>query len=335
MTRILRSLAITGFFLLMMGFLFRDHIIPAWNRGGGIEVEHSVLTDSWSNQDNFNELKVDDFTLGGLRTTAEYEVDGNYYTYTAHLLVDTPVLKTRIVSWARMNHRLELETVRIRAHLPGFTGNIMDAENLDTADGELPPGVIELTGKFEGRRLFYRLRRENAVRYASLSLDRPVTMTDSMIPILGSQMLTKNVVYALDVYDPFLGNKAGKMEIELIDVGSIINIGDSEKFLRTVELRLDNLRTHLFVDEGGTIWRREIFLFSGSKTSSAPSALEGSKFIFQHLNARSGRDKFPTLDYLPQPVEISKEDVMGENSGELSSGNFDLFSLVAKGYLGK
>lgn len=326
MLRTLQSTAITIFFLVMMFFLFRDHVIPNWNRGGGIDVDRSVLTDSWANQDEWLAVRLDEMELGGIRTTAEYEEEGDYYTATAHVEVRTPILRGRILTAARMNHRLEMQSARIRAHIPGLGRQPLSGEALDAE--ELPPDVYELIALVEGNALHFRLRHDDAVQYDTIRLARPVTLADSLTPIYRGQMLTEGVTYAADLYDPLWGSKAGKVEIEYLG-DTAETIRGEDYYLKQIEMRFPamNTRSRLLVDQNGTVMRREIPLFA-SATSTAPgSYTEGGVLYMERMEPAVGSQEFTSLTYVPAIPEVTKEDVTGQNRGEVLK-KISVFSLV-------
>ncbi|HNM47676.1 MAG TPA: hypothetical protein PKH51_11710, partial [Candidatus Sumerlaeota bacterium] len=66
MNRTIQSLLISIFFLVMMVLLFRDHVMPSLTRGRGVEVDRRVLADSWSNQNDWMEIRIGDQRLGAM-----------------------------------------------------------------------------------------------------------------------------------------------------------------------------------------------------------------------------------------------------------------------------
>jgi hypothetical protein len=342
MLRHLQSIAIVAFFGIMMFFLARDHVIPSLSRSAGIEVDRSVLTDTWVDQDEWLVVRLGDTQIGNIRTSAEAErvsLPENWksgepeplpelYTTAAHLELGKGLLGGRLLTVATLNRRLELQTVRVRAHLApmgaeGLTGEELDAE-------ELPAGVYELVGRVEGSEFLYRLRRDGAVQFGSVRLGRPVTVADSIAPVLRGNMLTKDVIYTVDMFDPLMGNQAGSAEIEWVDTKRESINGEMEN-VRLIELRYQGIKTRLSVDQNGTVLRREIPLFSSAQGSSTMTTdSRGARVVFERVAPELARDRMPSLHYLPTARPISPEDVRGTNSGEVIQG-LSAFAMMGGG----
>ena len=326
MIRYFQSAAITIFFLVMMFFLFRDHVVPSWNRGGGIEVDRNVLTDSWSNQDEWMTIEFGEYNLGAMRTTADWEEEEDFYWATAHVEIDAPFIKGRVMTAVRLNHGLELESARLRAHLPGFNQKPYDAETLD--GGELPPGAFELLARVDGKDLRLRMRRDDAVRYDSVRLARPVTIADSLTPIFRGQMLTKGVTYSVDIYEPLWGNKAGKMEVEYLG-NERVEAGGEQYYAKKIEMRMGTNRSLLYTDESGTVLKREFELF-GSGATEQKGEIQGTTLVLEHIDQMDGSERYPQLDVVPREPEVTREAVTGENQGEVLQ-RVSIFSVLSGG----
>jgi len=327
MTRLIQSILVTGFFLVMMAMLVRDQVIPSFKRSPGVDVDHNVLTDSWSNQDDWLEIRVADFPVGVFRTTAEKDEVEDFYTNTAQLQIDTPFLRGRMVSIVRLNRRLEVESARIRGALPGAGEKLLSAEELDAE--ALPPGAIEATALSDGRNLRVRIRRGDAERYTSVRLARPITVADSITPILRTNMLSKGIVYRTDVYDPLWGNSAGQIEVEYMadrqerDQRGILR-------LREIELRLANMKTTLWVNPQGVVVRREIPLLQPGNSPGSEEMAKGFSIVMTRLDPVLARSKHAGLDYEPRPPVVNPGDVVGKDKGDLGTG-ISAFSLLSKG----
>lgn len=322
MLRIVQSLAVTAFFAIMAFLLVRDHVIPSWDREG-IIVDHDVLTDSWANQDEWFVLRFGDTRLGALRTVAEREELEDYYITGAHFELTTPYLRGRVISVAQLNRNLELEKFRVRLQLPGVGQGELSGEELWT--GDLPAGAFELTGLVEGRQLLIAMRRDDAAQFRSIRLAQPVTLSDSLTPIMRGQMLSKGVPYSVDVYDPLWGSGAGTVKIEYLEdvVPPDDPRPDDRTPLKKVELRMGTARTWLYVDQNGTVVRREVpILADDSGTGSA-------SFLMDRVEANEGRERFPGLMFVPEEVTVTRDEVTGTDRGEVIRG-FSAFSFLSK-----
>ncbi|MCC6545844.1 hypothetical protein IT570_01655 [Candidatus Sumerlaeota bacterium] len=321
MNRTIQSLLICMFFLAMMFFLFRDHVIPSMTRGHGVEVDRRVLADSWSNQDDWMAIRLGAQKLGAVHSTAEEDDTRPGYLMTSNLQVDGGIIRGRLISSSHLNKRLELDTIRLRVQLAGFAGKVMDAEELDAE--ELPPGVFELVGLVEGSTARFRLKRDESVQFFEQRLLRPVTLSDSITPVLRGQMLNKDVDYAIDVYDPLLGNNAASVivtylrdEVEAFD-------GEAQS-VKKVQLRYQTNRMYLTVGQGGNILRREIPLMAPSAAESQAQARgdgpKGATLVLERVAPGVAQAQWPGISYTPRAADVRPEDVRGENKGQVLGG---------------
>ncbi len=329
MLRFLQSLFITGFFAVMMFLLFRDHIIPGMQRRAGIAVEHAVLTDSWANKDETHTIQLGDWELGALRTVAEKDEIEDFYVASAHLIIDTRFFRARVLSTARMNHRLEVQNARVRVHVPPPGVPLLDPRVLDGE--ELPEGAYELLALIEGTNLRVRLRRDDAIQYTQIRLPRPVTVADSLNPIYRGNMLSKGKVYTADIYDPLYGSNGGALEVRYVD-DEIWNVpGEGGVPVKKIELRYSSYRMLLWVDDTGRELRREIPLIGGAALGTGETTSErNARVIMDWLDPASVRSQFPDLAYVREdPIEVTRRDVTGEDQGRVLQG-FSVFSLVGR-----
>lgn len=324
MLRILRSLFIVVFFGVMMTLLVRDHVIPSLSRGEGIAVDQRVLLDSWVDQDEWLAISLAGAPLGAMRTTAEREDDGTY-TAAAHLELRSPLLKGRLLSAMKLNRRLEVESARMRVAMSPPGQPTLSAATLDAP--EPPPGAYELLALIRGTSLSIRLSRDDARRFLVQSIARPLTIADSIAPILRGQMLTQGTVYTIDLYDPLMGGGAGAAQIEWTtnERWQATN-GEPAQTLRRVEVRAAGMRTSLLVDMAGNIVRREIPLFL--PTPGAPAAAaQVPLLVLERRDTPAFRAQFPELEILPAPPAPTAADFIGTDTGELfpSIGILSLF----------
>ena len=254
--RIAQSIAIIAFFAVMMTFLFRDHILPDLSRGRGIAVDHRILTDNWASQDDWLEIRLGEMKLGAMRTVADEEPDLDGYSVRGHLEIRAGFINARLVTAALLNNRLEVHSVRAVAVIAEAGQPLPPGADLDGED--LPPGAYELVALMRSNTAYIRIRRDDAVAFLTQPLPRPVTMTDSIAPILRGDMLTENVVYTADIYDPLMGGGAGRAEIEWVETVMRPNEeGDMER-IRRVEMRMGQTRSTMEVSDNGQVLRREI-----------------------------------------------------------------------------
>ncbi|HMZ51681.1 MAG TPA: hypothetical protein PK988_05400 [Candidatus Sumerlaeota bacterium] len=328
MNRTIQSLLISIFFLVMMVLLFRDHVMPSLTRGRGVEVDRRVLADSWSNQNDWMEIRIGDQRLGAMHSTAEENDSKTGFVMTTNLRVDGGLIRGRLISSSRLNKRLELEAIRLRVQLAGFAGRVMSAEELDSE--ELPRGAFELVGIVEGTTARFRVKRDDSQQFFEQHLARPVTLSDSITPVLRGQMLNQNVDYAIDVYDPFLGNSASSVIVTYLR-DEMENVGGELQTVKKVQIRYQSSRIFLAVDGNGNILRREIPLLApGTAGAKADDAAKVPTLVLERVASGDARSRWPDLAYTPRPAAIAPEDVRGENKGQLLQG-FSLTSLLSQG----
>ncbi|MEO8376425.1 MAG: hypothetical protein ABI579_02045, partial [Candidatus Sumerlaeota bacterium] len=318
MNRTFQSILIIAFFLVMMFFLFRDHVVPSFTRARGVDVDRRVLADSWSNQDDWMTIRLGDQKLGAIHTTAEEDDDRDGYVMNSNLQVDGGLIRGRLLSSAHLNKNLELDAIRLRAQIAGFAGAVLSAKELDAE--ELPRGVFELIGLVEGNMAHFRLRRDDSVQYFEQRLPRPVTLSDSITPVLRGQMLNKNVDYAIDVYDPLMGNNASSVAVTYLR-------DDVEQFdgeavrVKKVQLRYQTNRMLLTVDNNGNILRREIPLMAPSAAdANNGTSAKVPTLVLERVTTADGRARWEELAYTPRPPKINPDDVRGENKGKVLQG---------------
>lgn len=329
MTCTIQSIVITLFFLVMMGLLLRDHVIPSLTRGEGVEVDRRVLADSWANQDDWMVIRLGNEEIGALRTTAEEDSRSSarrVYTVTSNLELRTRLIRGRVLSAARLNGNLELQALRVRAHFPGLGAKPLAAKDLDAQ--ELPRGAFELSGLVDGLNARFSLRKDDAVQFFQQHLARSVTMVDSITPVLRAQMLNKGVDYTIDVYDPLYGNNSGKMLLTYVD-DVVESIDGTPQSVRKVELRFASSRMTLLVDSVGNVLRREIPLLAPTQAGQSAGG-SVPVLVLERLDRAVARAKYPELVYTPETPQVTARDVQGENRGDVIKG-INIFSLIGSG----
>ena len=328
MPRILQSVVIVAFFGVMMALLMRDHVVPSLTRAPGIEVDRRVLTDGWVNLDEWMRVSLAGQQVGVLRTTAERE-DDDTFSATAHLDLNYGIIKGRVMSAVRMNRRLIVESARVRAAIPPLGRIPPSPETLDAE--ELPEGAIELIALIRGNNMNIRIRRDDAVKFLTENIARPLTMADSITPILRGQMMTQNVIYSTDLYDPLMGS-SGKTEIEWIGVERYLIPGrEMADVVKRVEIRYSGMRTTLLVDQVGNIVRREIPLIAptglGGGGNTSASSDSAPVLVFERVDDPRFRDAHQSLESVPALPNLTAADFSGEDQGRVfpSVGILSLF----------
>lgn len=330
MLRWLQSLFVVLFFLVMMGFLIRDHVIPSFKRAGAIEIDREILIDSWVSQDEWLAVGLGNISLGGMRLLSDYNEEDSSYAIFAHLEIQTPLFTGRVISAARLDHRLQLREARMRAHVPAQRGGLLPAEDLDAE--ELPAGAFEAAAYVDGMTMLLRLRRQGAVQFTSLRLTQPVTLSDSLAPLLRTEMLSKGVVYSADIYDPLWGSRAGQVELEYVDDRVELRDGRPVE-MRVVEQRFGDQRMVMLVDANGRIQERRVPLLAGGG-SAIPGLGSDAAIVLERREPMDGQREFPGLDYEPRLPGLEHSEMVGRDTGEVIPA-LSIFEIITMGRRGE
>lgn len=330
MIRILQSAFIVTFFLVMMSLLVRDHIIPNLSRGDGIEVDYRILVDSWAGQDEWYEVRLGDMPLGAMRTVAERHEEDDAYSILGHLELRTPFLSGRLLTAASLNSRLEVQSARMVGAMGAPGGGMPDPESL--AAGELSDEAIEVLALIRSQTMNLRMQRGETVQFMSQPMMRPVTMIDSVTPMLRGDMLSEGVVYSIDLYDPLMGGGAGRAEIEWVDSTTFVNDGGEEERLRNVEIRIGPLKTSVKVDDNGDVLRREIPIMA--PTGSGVGSDSGPRIVMVRKDPWDLEQEYPRLNFVLDSPSVSPTDVVGESTGDIFEG-VNLMSMIGRGLRGR
>ncbi len=325
MLRLLQTVFIIGFFLVMMTLLVRDHVIPEFQRSGTIEIDSEVMTDSWVNQDEWLSVELGGMELGAARLVASHEGALGEYHLMAHLEVDTMLFRARVLSAAVLDRRLRLQQFRGRVHLPGTGRELLPPAVVDGE--ELPEGTLEAVGRVEGSAMQLRFRRGDAVQYTAVRLARPVTLADSLTPIVRSEMLSKGVTYSTEVYDPLWGSRAGQVEVEYVE-DRVETVDGEEAELRVVEQRLGNQRAILHVHPDGRILRRTYPLLDGGGPIAGLD--RDATLVLSLADPGEARREYPALEYIPRLPELEPGEMTGTDHGRVLP-SMSLFDLLSQG----
>ncbi|MCC5876631.1 MAG: hypothetical protein JJU11_10475 [Candidatus Sumerlaeia bacterium] len=330
MLRILQSAFIVCFFVAMMSLLVRDHIIPSLAKGDGIEVDYRILVDSWAGQDEWFEVRLGDMPLGAMRTVAERHEEADEYAILGHMELRTPFISGRLLTAASLNSRLEVQAARMVGAMGSPGGGMPNAQAL--ADGELSDEAIEVLALIRNQNMNLRMKRGDSVQYLTQSMMRPVTMIDSVTPMLRGDMLSEGVVYSIDLYDPLMGGGSGRAEVEWVDSTTFVNDEGEDERMRNVEIRIGSLKTTVMVDDNGDVLRREIPIMG--PTGSGVGSDSGPRIVMIRKDPWDLEKEYPDLNFVLKSPKISPTDVVGESTGEIFEG-VNLMSMLGRGLRGR
>ena len=321
MWRNFQSIAVAGFFVIMMSLLFVDHILPGLGTGDTTPINTSMLAEQWTGQDDWMELTLNDIPVGTMRLTGGTLDEG--YGSTAEIILDSDILSGRMEMAALLNARLELTQFVAR---------------LDFESQGIPS--LELAGLVDGKKLLLRLSSPAGKRFHEIDLRQPLTLATASDPLMEGANMRPGETYTVDVYDPLWGMQAGKLHMKVTGV-DYIKIRGHARETKRIESRLGNVVSRIWVDpRREEILRREIRLAPLSVENSNPDPDDpetkqlnlGPRLVMTKIDAIDGAQISPDLAITPQLPELSLEEMRGENIGEPLEG-FGVLSLLLRGNL--
>ncbi len=310
MTRHLSTLLILAFFLLMMSLLTKDHILPMLEYGDSAVVSGAQLAESWGGTDEWMTLSFNGKQIGGMRQAVTKLPDG--FAATGKTLIRAGFVGGTLETAATMNERLELQQVRLVLRL----GNGQE---------------IELAGMVERLTLYLRLKSGTGVRYTQIPLRQVPTLNISSDALFAGRMMQKGESYLMDVYDPLWGMQAGKMRVSLVGTEEI-ETEQGVVEVKVAEAKMQNIRMRIWLDDVEMPLRREVSYSPG--TSNGQARLEPMKPSFVlRMDRMSEAEKrtpfFETLYVEPEPPDLARDELRGENEGEPLEA-FGLLPLLFK-----
>jgi hypothetical protein len=303
----LRTLVILAFFAAMMGMLVRDHLLPRWRGGDGIEVGNAILADQWFGKDEWMRVRLNDQDVGAIRTQA-FNIDEGFASV-MKLVVDSPLLSGEVTTASVMDQQLNLRQVEA----------VVDFS-------ERGLSRLELRGLVEDRTLHLRLASRTGVRHMAVPLRGPITMNTSIDALLAGEQLVPGNRYKVRVYDPVWGMETGDLVLEVTGRDWIVT-ERRRALLPRVEARMGNVITRIWPDANGEQARRE-FLLAGladdeadQTDGSAPDqpdrrSRSGPRLVMQEMDRTAAELEFPALVSSPDLPSLVMADVTGADEGE-------------------
>lgn len=293
MARRLSSLLSILFFAAMMSLLVRDHIWPMFSGGGAIAVSTAEIADIWAGKDEWMTVEVNGASIGAIRNIVQRTPDG-YHAFMKAVLEGPLVGGATISASGLLNTRLELEQIRVTLERPGM---------------ERP--ALELGGLVERNSLLLKLESPSGIRFSEVSLPRPITLNSAADPLMARGKLTAGETYAVDVYDPLWGMRAGRMRFSLKGLETV-DTGFERLEATVVEAEMDSITTRVWLDAADEAVRREFRLRAGGGEGDAGQSLV---VRLDRLSAPEKHPKFQALRDLPSLPEYQSADLRGENRG--------------------
>ena len=269
--RIVISAAITGFWLVMMGLLLRNYLLPRGDSSDAVEVSPGALTEDWRDYEEWMRLTIAGRSDGVSYTTVRRRTDRSGYIAANRIRLDLGVLGGQ--------HAFRLETV-------ASLNSLFQMDRV-TAEVRLDDAELKFAALSNNLRFLYRLQYEGQTRVGSQNLEKPISLLEAVRPLAARQLdLKVGNAYRLPVLDSTWSLREGNAEVKVQAREKILIGGRSYDAFRLVT-SLGPYASTTWVSPEGEMLRRE---FAGN-------------IRMERMDPEKGRERFPGID---APVEIPK-----------------------------
>lgn len=241
MRRIIVSVAITAFWLVMMGMLVHNQMLRRRPSPEGVDVSLSQLTEKWRDYEEWMKLAVGGKSEGVSFTAIRRKADGGGYVVCNRMWLDLEV--------ARQRHAFRLQT------LAALDGQF----RLERASAEarLDDAQMNFAALVEGLRLYYRWQFEGRNRVGMQRLEQPVSLLEAVRPMLTRRLELKvGNVYRLPVLDSTWSLKEGKAEVR-VEARQRIRIARQNMEAYRLVVQVGPFSSTTWVSPEGDVLRRE------------------------------------------------------------------------------
>lgn len=323
----LQPYAITLFFLVMMGLLTRDHVVPMFEDSERLRVEPSVLQDSWLDRDETMRLFLGEREVGALRISSE-RIAGASPQYRFRMTMELRgVLNGTVKSWAIANRLMELEQFEAHVQTKGFAGL---AQGLD----------LSLAGLVQRDELLLRIVNGEQLNYRREKLKAPIVLTDSLENVLPMAQSNRTKPYRVDIVDPIFTGQP-QQALVLYQGTEQRAVGDlaEPQLLHKFRVQMGLLVSTYWLTDGNRIMRREIRVLTRERTSSrAREAMKQADAIAKMIpavvlevsNIDATRRAYPALNDVPQQRDLRAERMVGEGGAD-SFAAWGILSQLRRG----
>jgi len=313
LTRPLRAAAIVLYFAVMMTLLARDYLLPAWRGDSASRVSTSLLADQFIDKDEWMRLRLNNLPIGGMRSATFRTADG--FGTTAQVFLNSRFAQGRVTTAASLNERMELRQVRALVEMGNET--------------------LELAGMVQGTELLLRLSGSGGVKYHTIAIKDPITMTSAADPLLSGEEMAAGEDYAVDIYDPLWGMEAGRLRLRLT---GLVPYEDGGRIVqaRLAEGILGNIQTKFWIGPDGRHLRREIRFRAETGAGDGEggeSLLSNLALVMESLDKKVGEEEFPDLQVQPALPELEAASMRGQDTGE-PLRSLGLLNLLIRGRSG-
>jgi len=323
MIRRIQPFLITAFFLVMMGLLARDHILPLFEEGERLRVDSKMVEDTWSvDRDDSMRLLLGTKVVGGLRITADkLSGDPTKYLFSMAGEVKTVFVQGTIHTTALANRRLELEQFTAKLDVPRLASFLRRGKATAWGEAAREPDPILVSGLVNGSNLMLKLQQGDSARYATQPLRGPITMMETVESALFAMMRQEGKVYRIETMDPFVDARAMQAFVEyegatMVPASEITFrdlVPDNATELRVHDFRvsLGRMQSRYKVLDSGRVLARDIQIFAtavkaGQKSDGVPLFPELKMEIVEPFQLRA---KYPALEHLSPSPELTVEEM--------------------------
>lgn len=331
MIRRLQPIAVTLFFVAMMGLLARDHILPLFAEGERLRVDSKMVEDTWSvDRDDSMRLMLGKNEVGAIRITAD-KLTGQptKYLFSMAIEIKTLLIQGTIHTTALANRRLELEQFEAKIDVPRLAAAVQNRRKSALANISPDPEPVLVCGLVQGSVLLLKLEQGESVRYATQPLRAPITMMETVESALFSMMRQEGKVYRVETMDPFVDARAmeafvvyegaSQVPVEQITFRDLIPENATELRVHSYRVALGRMESTYRVLDGGRVLAREIRIFA---TPLTPGKASDGVPLFPEIRMEisepfSLRAKYPALDRLPTSPELTLEEMQPPPGAEI------------------
>lgn len=337
--RHLQTIAITAFFVVMMGLLGRDHIAPYFEAYKPLSVDAAQLADVWSDRDEYQRIEFMRREVGAVRLYAKrLEGEPARYQVATHVLLNVLGSRFFLRSTSIANRRMELEQLVVQVHGP-MTGDVQSAEELGSPRASLEAVVL-------GGDLFAHLKTDTLERRIRIPLQQPLVLADSLDTVLDQAVADPSRTYVVEMADPLFGTAPRRVTLNLekterIDMGkntpsSVQVDANGEIETKRFRARADNAHVLFWTDANGRLVRRRFEVYRPGVTGELDAGdLILPTITLTLVDPRLALERYPLLRAAVEPLQLDAASLrQGAESASAESllGEFGLLRQFSTMY---
>jgi len=277
--RIAISTAITALWLVMMGLLVRNHVLPRGGTSQAVEVSPDLLTEEWRDYEEWMKLTVARRSEGVSYTAIRRQLDRSGYLACNRIWLDLDVFGER--------HTFRLQMV---ASLdPSF-----QLERA-TADVHLDDSQMTFVALSDGARFLYRWQYEDQAKAGWQRLQQPISLLEAVRPLVARRLELKvGNIYRLPVLDSTWSLRQGIVEVR-VEAFEHIGVGDKTVEAYRLATQLGPFISTTWVNPQGEVLRRDF----------------GGNILMERVAPDVARKRFVGIDAPPEIPRIEAKDFAG------------------------